>query len=129
MMRTVLGLGLVTLLGACASVATTPVSTEGPAAPPRDASSYILDTASGERVSLEQVADELAANADVVFLGELHDSGPCHAYQIELTRALFERCGTVVIAMEQFERDLVCPNADEVVEEFLVKGRSNVDRA
>ncbi len=39
-------------------------------------SSHVLDSETGQPVTLEEVADVLAASADVVFLGELHDSGP-----------------------------------------------------
>ncbi len=64
----------------------------------------IVDTRTGTAVPLEQVADELAG-ADVVFLGELHDSPDCHRLQLELTQLLLERRGEIIVSLEQFERD------------------------
>ncbi|MEM9803417.1 MAG: ChaN family lipoprotein [Planctomycetota bacterium] len=55
-------------------------------------------------VTIDEAADELA-NADVVFLGEQHDSAECHAVQLALTRALAERRDEVIVSLEMFERD------------------------
>lgn len=55
-------------------------------------------------VSVAEAADALAA-ADVVFLGEEHDSDEAHRLQLALTEALLERRGEVAISMEMFERD------------------------
>lgn len=60
--------------------------------------------ASGEAVTLEEMADDLAA-ADVVFLGELHDNDVGHALQLRLTELLLERRGALAISLEMFERD------------------------
>lgn len=71
----------------------------------------ILDGATGRVKSLGEVARELAA-FDVVFLGELHDSDSGHAVQLALTERLLERRGTLVLSMEQFERDVQAPLDD-----------------
>lgn len=86
-----------------------------------------VDTRSGETVTLEQMADELAA-ADVVFLGELHDSPVGHGLQTELLALLAERRPEIVLSLEMFERD-VQPELDrylagEIGEEaFLADAR------
>ncbi|GJM20756.1 MAG: hypothetical protein DHS20C15_06710 [Planctomycetota bacterium] len=64
-----------------------------------------VDTRTGESVTLEQMADELAS-ADVVFLGELHDSPVGHALQADLLALLGERRPEVVLSLEMFERDV-----------------------
>lgn len=56
-------------------------------------------------VSLDEAADDLA-QADVVFLGELHDDDVGHARQLDLTRALHDRRPQLVVSMEQFEADV-----------------------
>lgn len=66
--------------------------------------SQFVATANDTVVSLDQVADDLA-KADVVVLGELHRTPPVHEAHHALLRALHERRGDVVIAMEMFERD------------------------
>lgn len=55
-------------------------------------------------VSVDEAADALA-DADVVFLGEIHDSAEGHEAQLELTRAIAERRGGLVLSMEMLERD------------------------
>ena len=64
----------------------------------------MLRSADGERVNMQTMLDELA-DADVVFLGEEHDSGVVHRLQFDLTRGLMERHGALAISMEMFERD------------------------
>ena len=59
----------------------------------------------GETASFVNMIDELA-EADVVVLGEEHDSDGIHALQLRTTTALFERRGELTIAMEMFERDV-----------------------
>ena len=49
-------------------------------------------------------ADALA-EADVIFLGEQHDSAEGHAVQLALTKAVAERRGEIVLSMEMLERD------------------------
>ena len=64
----------------------------------------LLSTPDGTSVSLAEAADQLA-EADVVFLGELHDNGLGHAVQLALTEALAERRGKIILSMEMLERD------------------------
>lgn len=63
-----------------------------------------VDTATGESVDLEAMADALK-DLDVVFLGEEHNNDVGHELQLALTELLVERRGDVVISMEMFERD------------------------
>jgi len=63
-----------------------------------------VDTLHGSTVDLDAMADVLAG-ADVVFLGEYHDSDLGHRLQLELTELLLERRPGLVISMEMFERD------------------------
>lgn len=64
----------------------------------------LLRTPGQERISIEEAADELA-DADVIFLGEQHDSAEGHAVQLALTKAIAERRGRIVLSMEMLERD------------------------
>ncbi len=64
----------------------------------------LLRTPGQERVSIDEAADELA-DADVVFLGEQHDSAEGHAVQLALTKAIAERRGRIILSMEMLERD------------------------
>ena len=74
------------------------------AALPGTSGDQVLDAA-GAPVALEAMVSELAA-ADVVFLGEEHDSDGVHALQLEVLQALHAaRDGAVVLSMEMFERD------------------------
>jgi uncharacterized iron-regulated protein len=85
----------------------------------------IVRTSDGRTVSVEEAARTLA-DADVVFLGEEHDSDEAHRLQLELTEALLQRRGEVAIAMEMFERDgqrrLDLYLAGAVDEEFFLAG-------
>jgi uncharacterized iron-regulated protein len=85
----------------------------------------IVHTSDGRTVSVAEAADVLA-DADVVFLGEEHDSVEAHRLQLALTEALLERRGEVAIAMEMFERDgqrrLDLYLAGAVDEEFFLAG-------
>ncbi|MFT7679171.1 MAG: putative iron-regulated protein [Planctomycetota bacterium] len=64
----------------------------------------MLRSVDGERVDMQTMLDELA-DADVVFLGEEHDSGVVHRLQFEVTRGLLEHHGKLAVSMEMFERD------------------------
>ena len=64
-----------------------------------------LEAGSGRSLAFDEVVDRLV-EADMVALGELHDSGPGHDAQLALTRAIVERRGGGTIALEQFERDV-----------------------
>ncbi|MCP3916496.1 MAG: ChaN family lipoprotein [bacterium] len=65
----------------------------------------IVHAPTGADLELAAMADALAS-ADVVFLGEKHDSDVAHDLQMALTRALAERRGEVAISMEMLERDV-----------------------
>src|SRR5262249_57319644 len=58
----------------------------------------------GEPVPYARLADALAG-ADVVVLGEEHESGRTHLAHQELLRELHARRPDLVISMEMFERD------------------------
>ncbi len=64
----------------------------------------LVRTPGCESVSVDEAAAELA-DADVVFLGEQHDSPEGHAVQLALTRALAARRGELILSMEMLERD------------------------
>jgi uncharacterized iron-regulated protein len=88
-------------------------------------SGRIVRTSDGRTVSVAEAAQTLA-DADVVFLGEEHDSDEAHRLQLALTEELLERRGEVAIAMEMFERDaqrrLDLYLAGAVDEEFFLAG-------
>ena len=63
-----------------------------------------VESANGEPVSLEAMADALAG-LDVVFLGEQHDNRVGHELELRLTELLLERRGKLAISLEMFERD------------------------
>lgn len=65
---------------------------------------YVDPRTDSER-TLQQVATELA-DADVVFLGEIHDSQAVHKAHLELIQALHLRRPAMAISMEMFERDV-----------------------
>ena len=65
----------------------------------------IVDTNSDTIVSVKQVAAAIA-DADVVALGELHQTPAVHEAHFALLRALHRRRPNMVIAMEMFERDV-----------------------
>lgn len=64
-----------------------------------------VEVASGERLATSELAARMD-DADVVFLGELHDSDEAHARQLALTEALLERRGDLIVSLEMFERDV-----------------------
>lgn len=87
----------------------------------------IMNSKTGTEVKLEQLVNELA-QCDVAFLGEQHDNDAGHEFQFNVIRALVDRSIDVVIATEQFERDVqgvvddyLAGRIDE--EEFLEKSR------
>lgn len=65
----------------------------------------LVSTRSDQVVSVAAAADELV-RADVIVLGEDHESGPVHRMHHELLAALHARRPELVIAMEMFERDV-----------------------
>ena len=68
-------------------------------------STRIQGTADGRTLSVSSLADAVT-DADVVFLGELHDNDEAHRLQLELTRALGERREAICVSLEMFERDV-----------------------
>lgn len=67
---------------------------------------HLVSTADDATVTVEQAADALC-QADVIALGELHQTPPVHALHKDLVEALFRRRGAdLVIAMEMFDRDV-----------------------
>jgi uncharacterized iron-regulated protein len=103
-----LSLGLITLVG-CSSVGTPPVlSFVG-------GHSSIVDSHQNRGVSFDAMVEELAT-ADVVFLGELHDSSDTHRLQARTTRALSDR-RAIAVSLEMFERD-----AQDLVDLYLGGG-------
>ncbi|MBL8738641.1 MAG: ChaN family lipoprotein, partial [Planctomycetes bacterium] len=70
------------------------------------APAHLVSTADDTTVTVEQAADALC-QADVVALGEMHQTPPVHALHKDLVEALFRRRGAdLVIAMEMFDRDV-----------------------
>ena len=64
----------------------------------------LVRTPEGSSVKLSEAVDDLV-DADVVFLGEQHDSALGHAVQLAITQALAERRGEIILSMEMLERD------------------------
>ncbi len=65
----------------------------------------LVVTATDTTTTVTEVADELF-RADVIALGEEHQTPAIHEVHHDLLRALQQRRGNVVIAMEMFERDV-----------------------
>jgi len=86
-MRPIVLMSLLLCLGACAT---------GP---------RIVSTSNDTAFSVKEVADAIV-DADVVALGELHQTPDIHKTHHELIVALYERRPNMVIAMEMFERDV-----------------------
>lgn len=59
----------------------------------------------GLQVTLPDLARSLAS-ADVVFLGEEHDSDAAHALQLAIIQELVNQGANIAISMEMFERDV-----------------------
>lgn len=67
---------------------------------------HLVSTADDTTVTVEEAATALC-QADVIALGEMHQTPPVHALHKELVEALFRRRGAdLVIAMEMFDRDV-----------------------
>ncbi len=76
---------------------------------------YQAFDATGEALPLDALLDE-AVQADVVFLGEIHDDPTGHAVELAVLAGLAERANgrPVVLAMEMFEADV-----QTVLDEYL----------
>lgn len=65
----------------------------------------IVAPTTDRELTIDEVADDLAS-ADVVALGELHQTPAVHATHLALIQALHARRPRMVVAMEMFERDV-----------------------
>ncbi len=72
------------------------------------APAHLVRTADDASVAVDDAARSLAG-ADVVVLGELHETPAVHELHQALLRALYARRGELAIAMEMFERDVQTP--------------------
>ncbi|MFY9345421.1 MAG: ChaN family lipoprotein [Planctomycetota bacterium] len=76
------------------------------AAPPLDRAVVVRDTRTGADISFARLLDALA-EADAVFLGEVHTDETTHRVELGVYEGLLERRpGDVVLALEMFERDV-----------------------
>ena len=118
------GMLLVAALAACAAPTVEQEASADEQAPAPSGAAF-LRTADGERLDARAAARRLA-EADVVFLGELHDSDPGHVLLAELLSALGDeadaRGRTLTLSMEQFERDV-----QDLVDDYLL-GRIDEER-
>ena len=74
----------------------------------------VFDTARDAFAAVDPMIDDLAG-ADVVFVGEQHDSANTHRLELTLLQGLATRRGNVVLSLEMFERDV-----QEPLEHFLM---------
>ncbi len=65
----------------------------------------LIVTADDTLTTVTSAATSLST-ADVVVLGERHETPAVHEMHLDLLRALYERRGNLVIAMEMFDRDV-----------------------
>ncbi|MDI1243529.1 MAG: ChaN family lipoprotein [bacterium] len=77
---------------------------------------FIVFTGKGQQSSIEEIMKSLE-DADVVFLGELHDDAVAHAIQLEIFKRAIGQFGLkrrVTLSLEMFERDV-----QTVLDEYL----------
>lgn len=65
---------------------------------------HILDLATGQEASHEAFVDDLA-QAQIIFIGELHGHDGHHQMQLEIIRAMQERGEPLAIGLEMFQQD------------------------
>jgi len=65
----------------------------------------VYDTHAARWVEFSEMT-RAASQADVIFFGEQHDDPVTHRAQLDVLRAIGERRGRVVLALEMFERDV-----------------------
>lgn len=70
-----------------------------------DQNYQIYNAHSGERVDVQQMAEELV-DYDVVFFGEFHGEEILHRLQYGLLKAFYEVEEDIAVSMEMFERDV-----------------------
>jgi len=63
----------------------------------------VYSTKEKKTISFGEMVDRLL-DADLICLGETHDSVPCHRVQQEIIEALFARDGRLGVGMEMFQR-------------------------
>ena len=68
----------------------------------------VFDTARGQFTDFETMLAEVA-HADVVFLGEQHDSAPGHRLELAVLEGVARRRDHVILGLEMFERDVQDP--------------------
>lgn len=83
------------------------------AAQPADSVAYRVYTAAGDPAALGDVIAAMR-DADVVFLGEMHDDSTAHALQLRLLDAADSLGRPVALGLEMFERDV-----QAVLDEYL----------
>jgi len=71
----------------------------------QDKPAYKIFTGEGKKADYQDIL-KVAAKADVVFFGELHDNPIAHWLELELTRSLFaEKNKDLILSAEMFEKD------------------------
>src|SRR5262245_54385579 len=73
-----------------------------------DPPARVFDSARGAFVDLDAMLDDLA-KADVVFVGEQHDSASTHRLELAILQGVAARRPDAIVAMEMFERDVQEP--------------------
>ncbi len=68
----------------------------------------IINGASGSTVDLDAMLDDVA-HADVVFVGEEHDSASTHRLELTILQGVAARRKDAIVALEMFERDVQEP--------------------
>jgi len=63
----------------------------------------ILDLKAGKSISFDEFIEALSSR-DLLFIGEIHDNPEHHLIQIQILQALVDRCGSLTLAMEFFQR-------------------------
>ncbi|MCP5049562.1 MAG: PDZ domain-containing protein [bacterium] len=64
----------------------------------------IIDTASGKKVTLEEIANQ-NKDADVFVIGEAHDNYDCHIFQRDFIETLFKKYPKLIVGFEFFWRE------------------------
>ena len=73
-----------------------------------DTPARVFDSARGAFSDLETMFNDLA-KADVVFVGEQHDSANTHRLELAILQGIAARRSDAIVAMEMFERDVQEP--------------------
>ena len=69
-----------------------------------DKPAYQLFDANGKNVSYKEMIENIK-DADIVFIGELHNNAISHWLELEITKSLFETNKNMVLSAEMFEAD------------------------